>query len=107
MNSLAEETGKNNDGEGYCKHNFPLIIEHCGKDMACMQANSSPYTYDETLRETAHHGRQPTSWPANSRHLNYIKTPGFIMKQRIKAYKDRSSRIQPLRDAVNILCLRI
>lgn len=88
------------DGKGYCKPILPLIIEHCGKDMAWMQDNSSPHTCDDSLREIAHLGLEPISWPANSPDLNPIETLWFMMKQRIKAYKDRPTRIQALRDAM-------
>jgi hypothetical protein len=97
---VAEEVGENMDREGYSEHVLPLIIEHCGKEMDWMQDNASPHSCDHTMREIARLGLEPIPWPANSPDLNPIETLWFKMKQRIKAYKDRPTRIQPLRDAL-------
>ncbi len=65
-----------------------------------MHDNSSPHAYDHTLLEIARHGLEPISWPSNSPDLNPIETLWFMMKQRIKAYKERPTQIPPLRNAM-------
>jgi transposase len=68
--------------------------------MAFMQANTSTHTLDDAKREMARLGLEPMPWPANSPDLNPNATIWFKIKQRIKAYADRPTCIQPLRDAL-------
>jgi transposase len=97
---MAEKWGKNIDGPGYSKHILPLIAQHLMPGMILMQDNASPHTCPHTECELARLGLNPMEWPANSSDLNPIETIWFKMKQRIKAYEKRLTRIRELRDAL-------
>jgi hypothetical protein len=91
------------DGKGYAAYILPLIAAHVGQVMAWMQDNASTHMSDDALREMAKLGIEPISWPANSPDLNPMETLWFKMERRFKAYADRLTRIQPLRDALNVI----
>jgi transposase len=88
------------NGKGYAEHILPHVAEHLSPDMTFMQDNASPHTCPDVECEMARLGLKPMESPANSPDLNPIETIWFKMKQRIKAYEKRPTRIQELRDAL-------
>jgi transposase len=81
------------DGPSYSKHILPLIAQHLTPGMILMQDNASPHTCPHNECEMARLGLNPMEWPTNSPDLNPIETIWFKMKQRIKAYEKRLTRI--------------
>ncbi len=65
-----------------------------------MHDNASLHTSPECVLEQAGREMLPVPWPACSPDLNPIETIWFMIKQRIKAYKNPPRKIQELRDAL-------